>query len=296
MAAEVAALGHLGALEGVACNLLGRPTGCVGRDDEVQALLTQFSACVADSESSVAIVSGPPGVGKSRVVVELLRAAKAQAPNVEVLIARGDAMSTGSPFGMIAPLLRREAHILDGEPNATSHEKMRARVAKHLPMIDVARVSFPLAALANVAPPAHHAGDHDAAEADAVLLGDQMRRAWEDFLAAECADHPVILVLEDFHWGDLPTAWFVDAALRALDRARLFVLAVGRPEIHYLFPRLWSERRVKHLSIEPLPRSASERVVRHALGLEARPELVADIVATAAVYLGVGWHRAGTKL
>ena len=51
-------------------------------------------------------------------------------------------------------------------------------------------------------------------------MGDQMRRAWEDLLAAECAVHPVLIVLEDLHWGDLPSVKFVDAALRNLHDRR----------------------------------------------------------------------------
>ena len=41
-----------------------------------------------------------------------------------------------------------------------------------------------------------------AARRDAVLRGDQMRRAFEDLLSAECAMGPLVLVLEDLHWGD----------------------------------------------------------------------------------------------
>ena len=56
------------------------------------------------------------------------------------------------------------------------------------------------------------------------LMGDAMRRAWEDLLGAECSAHPVLLVLEDLHWGDLPTVNLVDAALRyARDRPFLIV-------------------------------------------------------------------------
>ena len=42
-------------------------------------------------------------------------------------------------------------------------------------------------------------------------MGDQMLRACEDFFAAETAARPVVLVLEDLQWGDLPTVRFVDA-------------------------------------------------------------------------------------
>ena len=55
-----------------------------------------------------------------------------------------------------------------------------------------------------------------AARADPMLMADQMRRAWEDFLAAELRAGPLLLVLEDLQWGDLPSVQFIDGALRAL--------------------------------------------------------------------------------
>ncbi len=36
-------------------------------------------------------------------------------------------------------------------------------------------------------------------------MSEQMRTAWLDFLAAETAVHPVLLVLEDLQWGDFGT-------------------------------------------------------------------------------------------
>ncbi len=79
-----------------------------------------------------------------------------------------------------------------------------------------------------------------AARQDAVLMGDQMRRAFEDFVAAECGAGPVLIVLEDLQWGDLPSLGFVGAALRNLAHAPLFVLALARPEVHEIFPSLWT--------------------------------------------------------
>ena len=101
-----------------------------------------------------------------------------------------------------------------------------------------------------------------AARRDPTLMGDQMRRAWEDWLAAECGAQPVVLVLEDLHWGDLPTVRFVDAALRNLRDQPLFVLALARPEVHEHFPRLWAERDVSEIRLGELGRKAAERLVR----------------------------------
>ena len=91
-----------------------------------------------------------------------------------------------------------------------------------------------------------------AARANPQLMGDGMRRAWEDWLAAECAAGPVLLVLEDLHWGDLGTVSFVDAALRNLRDEPLMVLALARPEVDDRFPDLWQARQPQIIRLGPL--------------------------------------------
>src|SRR6185295_8443805 len=115
---------------------------------------------------------------------------------------------------------------------------------------------------------------------DATLLGDQMRRALEDFLAAECAARPVILVLEDLHVGDLPSVKFVDAVLRHLRELPLLVLAVARPEVLDLFPKLWEERGRQDLRLGALAPKAAARLARAALP-DAPPEWIDRAVTLA---------------
>ena len=50
-----------------------------------------------------------------------------------------------------------------------------------------------------------------AARQDPRLMGDQMLQACEDFFAAECDAHPLLLVFEDLQWSDHSTVKFVDA-------------------------------------------------------------------------------------
>ena len=60
-------------------------------------------------------------------------------------------------------------------------------------------------------------------------MSEQMRRAWLDFLHAETAAHPVLLVLDDLHWGDFGTVRFIDAALRDLRQAAVDGARAGAP-------------------------------------------------------------------
>jgi eukaryotic-like serine/threonine-protein kinase len=90
-----------------------------------------------------------------------------------------------------------------------------------------------------------------------------IQMAWVSWLRARCAERPVILVLEDMQWADLASVQLVDAALRDLKDAPLFVIALGRPEVDDKFPSLWGERAVERLRLPPLGRRAGQTLVRH---------------------------------
>ena len=69
-----------------------------------------------------------------------------------------------------------------------------------------------------------------------------MCRAWLDFLQAEAAAHPVLLVLNDLQWGDFGTTLPRRRATRVL-RADVDDARAARPEWFEVFPRLWSDRQ-----------------------------------------------------
>src|SRR6185295_19136929 len=105
-----------------------------------------------------------------------------------------------------------------------------------------------------------------AARRDAQLMSEQMRAAFLRFVAAECEQAPLSIVLEDLHWGDQPTVQFLDAALATLRERPLFVLGLARPEVSELFPRLWAARGAHELRLKALSGRDIERLVRHVLG------------------------------
>ncbi|XXY50146.1 protein kinase [Sorangium sp. So ce269] len=257
--------------------LLGKPTACVGRERELALLETTFLQCVEESLASAAVVIGPAGSGKSRLRYELLQRLRARSEGAQIWIGRGDPMRAGSAFGLLAQALRRAIGLVDGEPLEARRQKLRARVAQR-----GAEGGARAAAFLGELVGARFSDDEDvqlrAARRNPVLMNDQLRAAWEDFLRAECARGPVILVLEDLQWGDLPTVTLVDGALRNLRDLPLLVLGFGRLEVHETFRDLWMTREALEVRLVGLTRRASERLVRQALGQDASDELVKTLV------------------
>ncbi len=246
--------------------LLGRPSPCVGRERELALLVGVWAECSSEPVARAVLVTGAAGVGKSRVRHEFLSAVEARHQAVEVWIGRGDPMGAGSPFAMVAQALRGAVGLREGEPDEVGRQKLRARVGRHVPRDDLQRVTEFLGELVGIPFSDASSLTLRSARDNAVLMGDQMRRAWEDFVTAECRAQPVLIVLDDLHWGDLPTVKLIDAALRNLHELPLMVLALARPEVNEAFPRLWAERELVHVALSGITRKASEKLVREMLG------------------------------
>ncbi|HEY6039116.1 MAG TPA: AAA family ATPase, partial [Kofleriaceae bacterium] len=280
--------------------LLGKATPCVGRERELGVLTGLYEECIGEPIARAVTVVGAAGIGKSRVRVELLRRIHTLGEPVEVWIGRGDPLRAGSPYGMIAPALRRAAGIHDGEPVELRRQKLRARVMRNASAPHAQTLVF-LGEMVGVpfdnsASPSGDAASRGqaplggeaelpqlrAARHDPLLMAEQIRQAFVHFVTIELSAQPLVIVLEDLHWGDLPSVKLIDAALRELIDRPLFVLALARPEVHELFPKLWLERGAHELRLDELTKKGSERLVRGVLGDTATDALVARLVEQAA--------------
>jgi tetratricopeptide (TPR) repeat protein len=125
-----------------------------------------------------------------------------------------------------------------------------------------------------------------AARSDPRLMHEQVKLAFVDWLRAECQVGPVLLVLEDLHWGDALTVQLLEQALRELAELPLFVLALVRPEAQDQFASFWALSALHVLPLQALTRRACERlaqeVLQRALGHAPDAEAVHRVVAQSA--------------
>ncbi len=264
--------------------LLGRPTSCVGRDWELGALAGILEACIDEATVRVVVVTAAAGMGKSRLAAEFVSRVQQRDDEVAIWVGRGDSLRAGSTLDLLGQALRGALGIQGGEPVAERRDKLRERVAAHVPGSDQKRVAEFLGELVGTPFPDDDEGGAAlrAARQDAQLMSEQMRQAWMDFLDAEASAHPVVLVLEDLQWGDFGTVRFIDTALRDRRERPWMVLALARPEVFEVFPKLWAERqKVQEIRLKELGRKAGERLVRQVLGDSVGPETIEHLVKLA---------------
>jgi len=258
--------------------LLGKATPCVGRDRELANLRALFAETADEGTAQAALVVAPPGVGKSRLAQELLQELRGRGEALSIWIARGDALRAGSPLGMLGQALHRACGVHEGEPLEVRRERLSAQVAAWVAPSERRRVQEFLGEILGAPFPDEESLPLRAARLDAQLMAEQVRAAFLDFVGAACEEAPVLVLLEDLHWGDRTTVQLLDAALRSFADRPLFVLSLARPEVHEVFPKLWEERRLHEMRLIELSRRAAERLARHVLGERADAELIGRIV------------------
>jgi tetratricopeptide (TPR) repeat protein len=259
--------------------LLGRPTPCVGREHELFLLEAILNSVCEDLVARVVLVLALPGEGKSRLRHEFVRRLGIARSGVEVLFGRADPARMGAPYVLLERALLGLCHLL-GRTGAgeVPREQFRERVVRHGAEADRQRIVEFLGELCGLPFPDDRSPQLRAARQDPRLMSEQCEAAWVDFLRAECAVHPVLLVLEDLHWADVATVRLVDVALRELSDRPFMVLALARPDVKENFPRLWTGRNVQEVRLTGLPRKACMRLAQEMLGERATNAVVEQLV------------------
>jgi tetratricopeptide (TPR) repeat protein len=258
-------------------NFLGRPAPFVGREREIALLADLLAETVRKPAAHAALLVGDPGIGKSRLVGELsLRAAEM---GLTIWTAEAGTLGQASPLRLLSIAIGREARIEEGEPPEQRWAKLTA-LAKGNGERNAERIVPFLAEIVGPRWPAGRSVELDAARANVQLMSDRLRNVVVDLLASVTAAAPLMIVLEDVHWGDAASLETLGVSLRRLADRPLLVIATARPELNR--DALASWRRALHeIPIRELSRRAAERFVSEATG-GAATGVVASLVEQAA--------------
>lgn len=223
-----------------------RSTPLVGRERELQVLVDAWQRAQA-GEGGIVSLMGEPGVGKSRLVAEVVTKLSDSAA-IRVLRARCLSYGQAISLWLIADVLRS----LFGINEQDGAEEIRARLLPLLGMLlaEADQTSRDEAAdvLGEVLglPP----GGSLVSQAGPEIRRHALIRSLRLLLAALAARSPGLVVLEDLHWVDQASQEVLQEIMSDLPGLRLLVVVTQRPGWTATWSGWsWPER----IALRPLP-------------------------------------------
>jgi class 3 adenylate cyclase/tetratricopeptide (TPR) repeat protein len=243
-------------------------TPLVGRDQELDLLRRLYQQTRRARAVQLVAIVGEPGIGKSRLVRELLRFVDEQ-PEL-VVWRQGHCLSYGDgiTFWALGEIVKAQAGVLESDDAALVTAKLTAAVAALVADQDEREwLQLRLAPLLGLA-----SGDIAPAEQAEQFT------AWRRFLEAVAASGPLILVVEDLHWADDALLAFLEYLVGAVRGVALLVVTTARPELFERHPG-WPQA-TEHSTVIPLAALEAHDTARLMGSLLGRSRLAAEIEAS----------------
>jgi class 3 adenylate cyclase/tetratricopeptide (TPR) repeat protein len=244
-------------------------TPFVGREQQLEQLRGRYRQALDERAVQLVNVLGEPGVGKSRLVHELLRHVDAEERLVSWRQASCPPYGEGITFWALGEIVKAQAGILESDLPQEVAGKLAAAVEA------VADDQAEREWLKNrLAPLVGLAGD-DAARADRA----ESFTAWRRFLEAVAATGPLVCVVEDLHWADPALVGFLEHLVDTSTGVALLLVTTARPEVLDRHPG-WGGRRpnATTLTLPPLTDRDTAELVAAMLGQPVLPAEVQSLL------------------
>jgi class 3 adenylate cyclase/tetratricopeptide (TPR) repeat protein len=206
----------------------------VGRDTELQAIVSAADRSAGERCARHIAVVGEAGFGKSRLVWEFFKYLDGIEEARYWHHGRSLSYGEGVAYWALAEMVRSRAGILEKENPAAAREKLTAVVEKFVRDDRDRRLVEPRLA--------HLLRLEERPDADRADLFS----GWRLFFERLSEDAPVILVFEDLQWAESGLLEFIDYLLEWSADFPIFVLTLARPELRERRPS-WQP-----LQLEPL--------------------------------------------
>jgi class 3 adenylate cyclase/tetratricopeptide (TPR) repeat protein len=197
-------------------------TPLIGRERDLAALEDALARAQQQQSLQLVTLVGEPGIGKSRLVFELMQVVEGQPELIRWRQGRSLPYGEGASFWALAEMVKAEAAILETDSPQEAADKLDAAVEAAMPEEREAQwVAGHLRTLAGVGEEAE--------------LGPERRQeafaAWRRFLEGLASERPLVLVFDDLHSADDSLLDFVDHLVDWASGVPILVLATARPEL-----------------------------------------------------------------
>ena len=238
-------------------------TALVGRQEELELLLRRWSKAKS-GEGQVVLLSGEPGIGKSRLTAALLERVASE-PHTRLRYFCSPQHTDSALYPIIGQMERAAGLAHYDDPQAKL-DKLDAVLAQTSTLKQDATLFAEMLSLPND-------GRYPALEMTPQARRQRTLEALTAQLAGLASQHPVLMIFEDVHWVD-PTS--VEVLNRTVDRIKtlpVLLIVTFRPE----FNAPWvGQSRVTSLTLTRLGGSEVAAIIAC---LSEKKALPADVMA-----------------
>ena len=215
-----------------------------GRDSELRTLKELFHSAVERRTPRLVVVSGPAGVGKSRLGWEFDKYIDGIADTV--LWHRGHCLSYGEgiAFWALAEIVRQRFGIAEEDSTEAAQAKLHEGIVRFLE--DDAERDYIGIRLSRLL------GVPYASETKAVLSKEELYAGWRLFFERLAQVAPVVMLVEDAQWADESLLGFFEHLIDWTRELPIFVLLFARPGLEAIDSGYGVGRNRSTLSLDPL--------------------------------------------
>jgi predicted ATPase/class 3 adenylate cyclase len=215
-------------------------TELVGREEEIELLLRRWSRAKS-GEGQVVLISGEPGIGKSRLTAAVMERLVSE-PHTRLRYFCSPQHTDSALYPIIGQMERAAGMALDDTPHAKL-DKLDAVLSHTSTTIDNAGLLAEMLSLPND-------GRYPTIELTPQQRRERTLQALVLQLEALSRQAPVLMIFEDAHWADPTSVEVLGLLVARITKLSVLLIATFRPEFE---PPWIGQPHVSALTVSRLP-------------------------------------------